>query len=153
MSEKIKLILFWAQELIKKSAYIQRRDVAFGVGTMVYLKLKLYRQQYGSRRVCHKLTVKFYGPFEVLARVGKAAYKLKLHVSSKIHLVFHVSQLKTTWGKALEVHPSPVFIVDEVEKVLVPEDVVVKHYEKEGQFGVIGEVVCYVRVWEFMVDI
>jgi hypothetical protein len=37
-----------------------------------------------------KLSLKYYGPYKVLQNIGTMAYKLELHASSKVHLVFHV---------------------------------------------------------------
>lgn len=43
---------------------------------------------------CAKLSPRFYGPFEVLARVGKVAYKLARPSIIKVHNSFHVSLLQ-----------------------------------------------------------
>jgi Chromo (CHRromatin Organisation MOdifier) domain len=60
----------------------------------MYLKLQPYRQTSVQRRENHKLSSKYYGPFEILEKIGKLAYMLNLSEDTQIHLVFHISQLK-----------------------------------------------------------
>ena len=43
---------------------------------------------------CAKMSPRYYGPFEVLERIGPVAYRLALSASTRAHTVFHVSLLK-----------------------------------------------------------
>jgi hypothetical protein len=68
------------------------------VGSFVYLKLQPYVQSSVLPRANHKLCFKYFGPYQVLSKVGSMAYHLKLPATSSIHPVVHVSQLKPAVG-------------------------------------------------------
>jgi hypothetical protein len=62
------------------------------------MKLQPYIQSSVMLRANQKLSFKYFGPFEVLERIGTMAYKLCLPDHSAIHLVVHVSHLKLAVG-------------------------------------------------------
>jgi ribosomal protein S19E (S16A) len=96
--------LIKAQARMKKYADMKKSERKFHVSDWVYLRLQLYRQISMKDKIgTHKLLSKFYGPFEILEKVGQVAYKLNLPSGSSIHDVFYVSQLKKKLGTTVTV--------------------------------------------------
>ena len=77
-----------AQNRIKQFYDSKHQEKEFSIGDWIYLKLQPYRQLSVSARKNLKLSARYYGPFEIVQRVGKVAYKLKLPLGSHIHPVF-----------------------------------------------------------------
>lgn len=87
-----------AQQQMKAYADKNRSFREFKEGDWVYLKLQPYVQSSVARRANHKLSFRYYGPYQVLEKVGTVAYKLKLPSDCHIHPVVHVSQLRAAVG-------------------------------------------------------
>ncbi|GJZ17220.1 putative mitochondrial protein [Tanacetum coccineum] len=87
-----------SQDRMKSLADRHRSDIEFEEGVWVYVKLQPYRKATLRQGKQNKLLPKYFGPFLIIKKVGKVAYKLQLRNSSQIHPVFHVSQLKLYKG-------------------------------------------------------
>ena len=109
--EKVKLIrqrILTAQSRQKSYADSRRKDLEFEVGDKVFLRITPLKANLMSGKG-KKLQPRYVGPYPILQRIGKVAYKLELPNSlSRIHNVFHVSYLK-------KYHPDP-------SHVLQPEE-------------------------------
>lgn len=99
MNELVRQHLLRAKDRMKRQSDKHRSERVFQVGDWVFLKAQPYVQSSLAPRANQKLSFKFFGPYEVVERVGAVAYKLKLPASSLVHPVFHVSQLKKSIGK------------------------------------------------------
>jgi hypothetical protein len=98
MQDLVHQHLVRAQLRMQRQADKNRSERSFVVSDWVYMKLQPYVQPSVLPRAHHKLSIKYFGPYKVTARVGKIAYRLDLPTSSKIHPVVHVSQLKLAAG-------------------------------------------------------
>lgn len=113
--KKIRKKLIKVQEVMKTIADTKRRNVKFEIGDWVMVILRPYRQStvLGPHS---KLAKRFYGLFQILARIGSATYKLQLPKGAKIHLVFHCSMLKKFHhppsGDPTPFHPLPTIFID-----------------------------------------
>lgn len=100
------------------------------MGDFVYLKLQPYRQSTLKPHTKHKLLPKYYGPYQVLAKIGSVAYQLALPLNATIHNTFHVSQLKIcTNPTPPAAHPIPLATL--IQKG-VPESILDRKMVKRG---------------------
>jgi hypothetical protein len=96
-------VLLDAQNRMKQVYDKSHVERVFSEGEWVYLRLQGYRQQSAHKRGNLKLSPKFYGPYQVVKRIGPVAYQLALPPQAKIHDVFHVSVLKKWVGDGVPV--------------------------------------------------
>ncbi|KAJ1265999.1 hypothetical protein BS78_08G117000 [Paspalum vaginatum] len=106
MNHVLQQQLLHAKERMKRQTDKGRSERTFQVGDMVFLKLQPYVQTSLASRANQKLAYKFFGPFRILACIGTVAYKLDLPVTSSVHPVVHVSQLKLAVGSGHQVTPT-----------------------------------------------
>ena len=94
MIQQIRQRLQTAQSRQKSYTDRRRYELEFHVGDKVLLKVSPYKGVICFRKR-GKLGPRFFGPFRIVARVGKVAYRLELPEElSRIHNTFHVSQLQ-----------------------------------------------------------
>ena len=132
--EDLRFNLVRAQLRMKQTADGKRREEQFDPGEWVYIKLQPYRQISIARRSNEKLSARFYGPFEIIKKIGQVAYKLDLPPDAKIHPVFHVSQLKKHVGDAPVIPSIPPQLTAELELQVEPEAVIaVRRVYEQGR--------------------
>ncbi|KAA0066459.1 Retrotransposable element Tf2 [Cucumis melo var. makuwa] len=129
--------LLLAQQQMKQYADKKRRHVEFNVGDWVLLKIRPYRQLSLRKKRNQKLSPKYFGPYEIQAKVGTVAYKLDLPTDSSIHPVFHVSQLKKFIGDCTGIQPTLQFVNENLEWQAQPEEVLQYQKNKAGAWEVL----------------
>lgn len=87
-------------------------------------------------RPARKLDWKYLGPYKVLERIGKRAYRIKIPATWKVHDVFHVSLLEPkkpdNFGRQAE--PQPAIVIDEEEEYEVEEILNSRIYRNKVQY-------------------
>lgn len=61
---------------MKKYVDLKREERVFSVGDWVYLRLQPYQELSMAQHKNTKLASRFYGPFQVVDKIGVVAYKL-----------------------------------------------------------------------------
>ena len=108
--QKIKEALKRAQEKQKLAADKHQRHLNLKEDDWVLLKFPKarfcnttgkdrQRDKTGHQKYCAKLVRRYYGPFQVLAKINETSFRLKLPAHWNIHNAFHVSLLKPYKGK------------------------------------------------------
>ncbi|GJW61649.1 hypothetical protein Tco_0110984 [Tanacetum coccineum] len=133
-TEKIVLIkqrMQAAQDRQKSYADRKRKPMEFEVGDRVMLKVSPWKGvvRFGKRG---KLNPRYVGPFRVLAKVGKVAYKLELPQElSRVHHTFHVSNLKKCYADEPLVMPlEGIHVDDKLQFVEEPVEIMEREIKR-----------------------
>jgi hypothetical protein len=90
--------LLQAQTMMKATYDKHLRDMEFVVGDWVWLRLN-HRSATTIREGRYsKLGPKYFGPYQILERIGSISYRLRLLARARIHDVFHIAFLKKYEG-------------------------------------------------------
>ncbi|MCO5588027.1 hypothetical protein L7F22_041981 [Adiantum nelumboides] len=119
MYKKVKVALEKTQAKQKKAADSHRREVVFSLGDWVLLHFEKARlkKMKGKERLFPKLSMRYYGPFQVCDKISDVAYRLKLPESWRIHNAFHVTLLRPYVGDVPEDLPAE---DQDIDEILVP---------------------------------
>ncbi|GJT68191.1 putative reverse transcriptase domain-containing protein [Tanacetum coccineum] len=133
-TEKIVLIkqrIQAAQDRQKSYADLKRKPMEFEVGDRVMLKVSPWKGvvRFGKRG---KLNPRYVGPFKVLAKVGKVAYRLELPQElSRVHHTFHVSNLKKCYAdKPLVMPLEGIHVDDKLQFVEEPVEIMEREIKR-----------------------
>ncbi|GKF43343.1 hypothetical protein Tco_0129895 [Tanacetum coccineum] len=120
-----------AQDRQKSYADRKRKPMEFEVGDRVMLKVSPRKGVvwFGKRG---KLNPRYVGPFKVLAKVGKVAYRLELPQElSRVHHTFHVSNLKKCYADEPLVMPlEGIHVDDKLQFVEEPVEIMEREIKR-----------------------
>lgn len=111
--ESLKSELQYAQTRMQHFANANRRNVELDVNQMVWLDSRNIKTTRPSQKLAHRRL----GPYKIIERIGKVAYRLELPPDlQSIHPVFHVSLLTPAYSNPnVSIPPGPVIINNEEE--------------------------------------
>ncbi len=122
----------------RQKLYYDKRhqEVVLSVGDLVLLdRTRINVDAYKNLKKV-KFLPRWCGPFEVVARIGRVAYRIKLPPKSNAHDVFHIVALRkyelATDGRVI-VPPDPI-IVDDEEEFFVEEILDIRTYRSKPQY-------------------
>ncbi|MCO5588554.1 hypothetical protein L7F22_042511 [Adiantum nelumboides] len=97
---KVRETLQKSQERQKKAANRHRRDLKLKENDWVLLRFEKARLQKKKekKRLYPKLSMRYYGPFQITERINDVSFRLRLPDTWRIHNAFHVSLLKPFRG-------------------------------------------------------
>ncbi|GJU24910.1 putative reverse transcriptase domain-containing protein [Tanacetum coccineum] len=136
-TEKIVLIkqrMQAAQDRQKSYTDQKRKPMEFEVRDRVMLKVSPWKGvvRFGKRG---KLNPRYVGPFRVLAKVGKVAYRLELPQElSRVHHTFHVSNLKKCYAdEPLVMSLEGIHVDDKLQFVEEPVEIMEREIKRLKQ--------------------
>jgi len=113
-----------AQNRMKQHENKHHIKRSFDVGDSVFIHLQRYKQMSLKKaKKDNKLSLKYYGPYHVLQKIGTKTYKLELLATSRVHPIFHVSGLTKVIGDKISAETILLELDEEGKIILEPEAV------------------------------
>ena len=116
------------QDRQKCQADLKRTPKEFQVGEHAFIKVRPKKSSL-ILRSCAKLAPRYYGPFEILSKIGQVAYQLTLPPNLRVHNVFHISILNKYVHDATHVVNWNVVQVEPEGEFLVEPDCILERRE------------------------
>lgn len=131
MQQLLQHNLNYARQQMKKQSDKQRTERTFTPGDEVFIKLQPYVQSSVAKRAHHKLSFRYFGPYNIIRAINPVVYEVELPPNSRIHPIFHVSQLRKVLRPGTPASLNPPTPVD----VLVFPVKIIAHRWRRGASG------------------